>query len=203
MREAAGFCPQAAWGIVLISSCSDAMKASEVPLRARLGAVADCIDIANAAIGRAVTWCLLVMVIVQVAVVLMRYVLGLGSIWLQESIIYAHAALFMLAAAWTLQQGGHVRVDIFYAAASARRKALVDLLGAILLLLPFAAALVALSIPYVTRSWAILERSREAIGLPLVFLLKSLIPAFALLLALQGISQAIRSALVLFADSER
>ena len=71
------------------------------------------------------------------AVVLLRYVLGLGSIWLQESILYAHAALFLLAAAWTLKEGGHVRVDVFYASASPRVKAWIDLLGALLLLLPF------------------------------------------------------------------
>jgi len=173
-----------------------------VPLL-RLGPVADRIDAVTAAIGRGVTWCLLAMVIVQVAVVLMRYVLGLGSIWLQETIIYAHATLFMLAAAWTLQRGGHVRVDIFYANASPRRKAMIDLLGAVGLLLPFAIALAALSLPYVSRSWAILERSRETSGLPLVFVLKALIPAFALLLALQGVSQLIRAALVLVGRGER
>jgi TRAP-type mannitol/chloroaromatic compound transport system permease small subunit len=169
----------------------------------RLGPVADRLDAMTAAIGRGVTWCLLAMVIVQVAVVLMRYVLGLGSIWLQETIIYAHATLFMLAAAWTLQRGGHVRVDIFYAHASARRKALIDLLGAVVLLLPFTIALAALSLPYVGRSWAILERSRETSGLPLVFVLKTLIPTFALLLALQGVSQVIRALLVLVGRGDR
>jgi TRAP-type mannitol/chloroaromatic compound transport system permease small subunit len=174
-----------------------------MPLRIRFRAVTDRIDAVTACVGRAVAWCLLAMVIVQVAVVLMRYVLGLGSIWLQESILYAHASLFMLAAAWTLQQGGHVRVDIFYADASPQRKALVDLVGAIVFLLPLALALIALSVPYVMRSWAILERSREASGLPLVFLLKTLIPVFALLLGLQGASQAIRAALVLAGTRER
>lgn len=168
-----------------------------------LGSVADRIDAATAAIGRLVAWCLLAMVIVQVAVVLMRYVLGLGSIWLGETIIYAHATLFMLAAAWTLQRGGHVRVDIFYANTSPRRKALIDLIGAVVLLLPFAIALTVLSLPYVARSWAILERSRETSGLPLVFVLKTLIPAFALLLALQGVSQVIRAAQVLAGRGER
>lgn len=169
----------------------------------RLGAVADRIDLMTAAIGRVVAWCLLAMVTVQVAVVLMRYVLGFGSIWLQETIIYAHAILFMLAAAWTLQRGGHVRVDIFYANAPPRRKALIDLCGAIALLLPFAIALLALSLPYVARSWAIRERSPETSGLPLVFVLKTLIPAFALLLALQGVSQLIRAALVVLGRGER
>jgi len=163
----------------------------------RLDLVADRIDRLSAAVGRIVMWCLLFMVLAEFALVLMRYVLGVGSIWLQESVIYAHAALFMLAAAWTLSVDGHVRVDVFYADAPPRTKALVDLLGALLLLLPFALALVCLSFPYVARSWAILEGSRETSGLPAVFLLKTLIPLFAALLALQGAAQALRAALAL------
>jgi TRAP-type mannitol/chloroaromatic compound transport system permease small subunit len=163
----------------------------------RLERIADRIDRFNAAIGRAASWCCLFVVVVQFAVVLLRYVLGIGSIWLQESILYAHAALFMLAAAWTLQVGGHVRVDIFYADAAPRTKALVDLAGALVFLMPFAVVLAALSIPYVARSWAILERSRETSGLPFVYLLKTLIPLFAGLFALQGVAQAIRAALTL------
>ncbi len=163
----------------------------------RLAALVAAIDRLTAAVGRAVTWCLPAMVLVQVTVVLMRYVFGAGSIWLGEAIVYAHATLFMAAAAWTLQRGGHVRVDIFYADASPRTRAIVDLGGALLLLLPFVGVLAWVSLPYVARSWAILERSREASGLPLVFLLKTLIPLFALLLGLQGIAQAVRAWLAL------
>ena len=159
--------------------------------------LADRIDRLNATIGRAAAWLCLLVAVAQFAVVLMRYVLGVGSVWLQESIVYGHAALFMLAAAWTLREGGHVRVDVFYADATPRTKAWIDLFGALLLLLPFMAVLVWFSLPYVTRSWTILERSREASGLPAVFLLKTLVPLFALLMALQGISQAIRAADVL------
>ncbi len=111
--------------------------------------------------------------------------------------IYAHAALFLLAAAWTLQAGGHVRVDIFYADAKPRTKAMVDLIGALVLLLPFVLVLLWLSVPYAARSWAVLERSQESSGLPLVFLLKTLIPAFTVLMALQGVAQIIRAAAVL------
>jgi TRAP-type mannitol/chloroaromatic compound transport system permease small subunit len=168
-----------------------------MPPNRRLADIANRIDRLTAAIGRTVMWCALAMVVLQVVVVLMRYVLGFGSIWLSEAIVYAHATLFMGAAAWTLQQGGHVRVDIFYAEASPRSRAVVDLLGAIVLLLPFCCVLAWFALPYVGRSWAILERSREASGLPLVFLLKTLIPVFAVLLGLQGIAQAIRAALVL------
>jgi TRAP-type mannitol/chloroaromatic compound transport system permease small subunit len=155
--------------------------------------VAAVIDRINTAVGRAASWCALAIVLIGFTVVLLRYVLGLGSIWLQESILYAHAALFLLAAAWTLKEGGHVRVDVFYATASPRAKAWVDLLGVLLLLLPFCIAIIWFSLPYVARSWTILERSRETSGLPLVFLLKSLIPLFALMLVLQGLSQAIKS----------
>lgn len=159
--------------------------------------LADGIDRLTAAIGRAAAWCCLYLVLAEFAVVVMRYAFGVGSIKLLESVLYAHAALFMLAAAWTLQSDGHVRVDIFYAQAKPRRRALIDLAGALVFLLPFVVALLVLSAPYVARSWAILERSREASGLPFVYLLKTLIPAFALLLGLQGVAQAIRAALVL------
>ena len=162
-----------------------------------LPATADHIDRFIAVIGRAVIWLCLLLVLVQFAVVLLRYALGIGSIWLGESVIYLHAALFMLAAAWTLQQNGHVRVDLFYSKASPRGKAAVDLMGALLLLLPFMAVILWFALPYVSRSWSILERSREASGLPLVYVLKTLIPLFALLMALQGISQVIRASLIL------
>jgi TRAP-type mannitol/chloroaromatic compound transport system permease small subunit len=155
--------------------------------------IADRIDRLTGAVGRAVAWLALAMVLVQFAVVVMRYGLGIGSIWLQESILYAHAALFLLAAAWTLAGDGHARIDIFYADASPRGKALVDLCGALLLLLPFMAVLAWYAWPYVARSWAILERSQEVSGLSFVFLLKSLLLLFALTMALQGIAQAIRA----------
>jgi TRAP-type mannitol/chloroaromatic compound transport system permease small subunit len=165
--------------------------------------VAETIDRVNAAVGRAAAWCSLYNVVAEFVVVVMRYALGIGSIRVQESVIYAHAALFMLAAAWTLQAGGHVRVDIFYAEAKRRTRAAIDLLGAIIFLAPFAVALVILSLPYVERSWVILERSPEASGLPFVYLLKLLIPLFALLIGLQGIAQAVRAALVLSGPREQ
>jgi TRAP-type mannitol/chloroaromatic compound transport system permease small subunit len=156
-------------------------------------AVADLIDRANAAVGRLAAWAALLVVLVQFAVVVMRYLFGVGSIWLTETIVYGHATLIMLAAAWTLCVGGHVRVDVFYERFSPRARATINLAGALLLLLPFMAVVAWFGWPYVARSWAILERSREASGLPLVFLLKTLIPLFAAMMALQGASQAIRA----------
>jgi TRAP-type mannitol/chloroaromatic compound transport system permease small subunit len=159
--------------------------------------IAGGIDRITAAIGRAAAWCCLFIVLAEFAVVVMRYAFGIGSIRLQESVLYAHAALFMLAAAWTLQTDGHVRVDIFYAQASPRTKALVDLVGALVFLLPVTILIGVLSIPYVARSWTILEGSPEASGLPFVYLLKTLIPLFALLLGLQGVARALQAWLVL------
>ncbi|RAI42855.1 TRAP transporter small permease subunit [Rhodoplanes roseus] len=164
---------------------------------ARLTALADRIDRITAAVFRVAAWGALAVVLVQLAVVLGRYALGIGSLWLQETAVYAHAGLFLLASAWTLARGGHVRVDILYARATPRRRALVDALGTVLFLFPFAVVLLWLSLPYVTRSWVLLERSREASGLPLVFLLKSLIPAFAGLMLLQGVAQLLRAVQVL------
>jgi len=158
-----------------------------------LTAVADRIDRLNTAIGRAVAWLMLAIVVLQFTLVVARYALGLGSIWLTETVVYANAALFLLASAWTLQAGGHVRVDVFYAHVTARTRALIDLIGSLLLLLPFALVLLLLSTPFAARSWAIVERSQETSGLPLVFLLKTLIPVFAVTMALQGIAQAIRA----------
>jgi len=156
-------------------------------------AFANRVDRLNGVIGRAVAWLALAVVLLQFVLVVARYLFGLGSIWLTETVIYAHATLFMLAAAWTLRAGGHVRVDIFYSEASARTKALIELIGAVLFLLPFMIVLAWLSIPYAARSWAILEHSQETSGLPLVFVLKTLIPIFALLMALQGVAQAVRA----------
>ncbi len=162
--------------------------------------LADRIDRFNRAIGQAAAWAAIFVVVVQFGVVVLRYAFGTGSIWLSESILYGHAVLFMLAAAWTLREDGHVRVDVFYAQAAPRRKAVIDLVGALFLLLPFMLVLAVLALPYVEQSWAVLERSRETSGLPAVFLLKTLIPIFAILFAVQGIAQVIRAASVLVAD---
>ena len=94
---------------------------------ATVTALADRIDRLTTAVGRAVAWLALVVVLLQFALVVARYLFGLGSIWLTETVIYAHATLFMLAAAWTLKAGGHVRVDVFYAEASARTRAKMSL----------------------------------------------------------------------------
>jgi TRAP-type mannitol/chloroaromatic compound transport system permease small subunit len=150
---------------------------------AGIAKIADWIDRFTAAIGRGAAWLALAVVVLQFVLAVARYAFSVGSIWLTETVLYAHAALFLLAAAWTLQAGGHVRVDVFYAEAGPRTRAWIDLAGALVFLLPFSLALIWLSVPYVARSWAVLERSQEASGLPFVYLLKTLIPLFAATMA--------------------
>lgn len=161
--------------------------------------IADLIDMSNAALGRLAALCLGLLVAVQFAIVVLRGAFGSGSVWLQDSLYYFHAGAFLLAAAFALKNGVHVRVDIFFEAMSVRARALVDLLGALVLMVPFMAAIMILSWPYASRAIAILEGARDSGGLPLVFLLKALIPLFAFLMALQGIAQAIRAIGVLIA----
>ena len=151
------------------------------------------LDAVNGGIGRVVAWLALFMVLAQFAVVVMRYAFGLGSIQLQESIIYMHAALFLLLAGYTLGENGHVRVDVFQERLGARRRAFVEIGGTVLFLLPLCLYVFWSSMPYVLQSWSILETSQEELGLPAVFLLKSLIPAFVVLLALQGVANLLRT----------
>jgi TRAP-type mannitol/chloroaromatic compound transport system permease small subunit len=172
-------------------------------MRNMIAGIADGIDRLIAAAGRLATWCSLYVVIAEFAVVAMRYLFGLGSIRLQESVLYADAALVMLAAAWVLQVNGHVRVDIFYTRAALRTRALIDLFGAIVFLLPLVVVLLLVAVPYMERSWSVFEGSPQPSGLPYVYLLKTLIPLFAVLVGLQGLAQAIRAALSLSGSLRR
>jgi len=155
------------------------------------------IDHINDLIGRSIAWFTLLMVLVTFLIVLLRYAFNLGWIAMQESVVYLHAVVFMLGAGYTLKQNKHVRVDIFYAKMSARNKAWVDLIGSLLLLMPFCIFIIVVSWNYVSLSWSLFESSRDAGGLPAVFLLKTTIPVMAGLVLLQGIAQAMRSILTL------
>jgi len=149
-------------------------------------------------VGRLVAWCTLLMVLVTVLVVVLRYAFDMGFIWMQESITWMHAAIFMLGAAYTLRQDEHVRVDIFYREMSERRRALVGIVGTCIFLFPVCGFIAFSSWSYAANSWAIGEGSREAGGLPYPFvpLLKSLIPATAVLLGLQALADLLRDVLV-------
>lgn len=146
------------------------------------------LDGINRAVGLTVRWAVIAMVLIQFAIVLFRYVFGFSSIAINESVLYLHAALFMLGAGYTLLVDGHVRVDIFYAKAGPRRQASIDIFGHLVLLIPSMLVLAYWSWPSVANSWAILEGPISVGGIPASFLLKSLIPAFCALLVVQSIS---------------
>ena len=152
--------------------------------------------------GRAVAWLTLGMVLVTFAVVVLRYAFDLGWIALQESITYQHALVFLIGAAYTLKHDGHVRVDIFYQSFGPRMRAAVDLAGALLFLLPVCGFVAWVSWDYVAMSWGLKEGSRDAGGLPYVYLLKGSILVMAALLILQGVGQVLHGLLVLLGVEE-
>lgn len=153
------------------------------------------LDRISIAIGRAASWLTLFMVIVTFIVVVLRYVFDTGFIWVQESIIWMHAVVFMLGAAYTLQAEEHVRVDVFYRNMSARGRAWVDLVGVLVFLLPVCLFLAWNSIDFVSQSWRIGESSREPGGLPYPFfpMLKTVVLLMPVTVGLQGVALFLRS----------
>ena len=155
------------------------------------------IDWLNDRVGRVVSWLTLATVLICSAVVALRYAAGTGFVWMQELYVWTHALVFMLAAGYAFLRNAHVRVDIFYAAAKPRTKAWIDLFGVLFLLLPWLAVVVWAGWSYVSYSWAIREASVQNNGMPGVFIMKSAIIAFALLLGLQGLAWIGRCILVI------
>lgn len=159
------------------------------------------IDRLNERLSHAVRWLALFMVLVTVTIVVLRYLFGVGAIFLQEGVMYMHGCLFMLGIPFTLRQDGHVRVDIIYSRLNQKHKNWIDAGGHLILLLPVSVFIFVTSLPYVAASWRVLEGSNEVGGVPAVFLLKTLIPLTAALLFLQGLSEIAKRLLV--ADEQR
>ena len=172
--------------------------ASLPPVMERLlASAAKAIDAVSVTVGDAVRWAALALVLITAVIVIQRYVFGISITKLQESVIYLHALLFLLSSAAALLTGGHVRVDILYSKMGDKGRAWTDLFGTYLALIPMSWLILETSQSYVGGAWRILERSRESDGLPLVFLLKTAIPVFAVMMILQGASMAARAALTL------
>ncbi|SDR20696.1 TRAP transporter small permease subunit [Pseudovibrio sp. Tun.PSC04-5.I4] len=155
------------------------------------------LDAINRMVGHTIRWFALIMLLLQFAIVLLRYLFGISYIFLGESVLYMHAAIFMLGAGYTLLADKHVRVDIFYGQATPQTKAVINIIGAVLFLLPTVGLLLWVSWPFVSNSWKIFEGPISVGGIPASYLLKSLIPAFCLLLITQGISGILRDFLFL------
>lgn len=154
-------------------------------------------------VGQTVSWLCLLLVLLTFAIVVLRYVFGMGWIALQESVIYLYALIFLLGIPYTLKHDGHVRVDIFYSSMSERSKAWVNVLGVIFLLIPVTIFIAWSSWDYVLASWQMHEESGEAGGLPGVYLLKTTILIMTVLLLVQGLSQLFMNLSILIYPIEK
>ena len=163
----------------------------------RLDYISQSIDRFNRSFGRIIAFLTLFMVILQFLIVILRYIFGIGSIFIQESIMYQHAMIFMLGTAYTFLSDKHVRLDIFYRETGKRNKSIINVFGVTFFLIPVCILIWIYAFPYVSQAWRVLEGSRETSGLPFVYLLKTTILIFSVLLGLQAISILLRSLLEL------
>ena len=148
-------------------------------------------------IGNLISWLSLGIVVVCFTVVVQRYAFSTGHLWMQDLYVWLNGAMFTAVAGYALLRDEHVRVDIFYRPAKIRTKAIIDLIGVVIFLLPFCYVVLLYGWPFVTRSWRFYEGSRNIGGMPGLYVLKSFIVVFAGLVALQGLAMALRSILVL------
>jgi TRAP-type mannitol/chloroaromatic compound transport system permease small subunit len=151
----------------------------------------------NTVVGHIFAWLSLGIVVVCFTVVVQRYLFAVSFVWMQDLYIWMNGAMFTAVAGFALMRGDHVRVDIFYRPAKRRTKAIIDLLGAVVFLLPFCVVVYLYSIPFVTRAWSYQEGSANVGGMPGLFILKSFIIIFVGLLACQGLAMIGKSVLVL------
>jgi len=155
------------------------------------------VEYLNEMLGRSVAWLTLALVLLTFIIVVLRYLFNVGSVALQESLLYLHSLIFLMGAAYTLRHDSHVRVDIFYRPMSARNKAWVDLFGAVFLLIPCCLFIFTISWEYVASSWSYFEGSRESGGIDAIFALKTLLLIMPATVLLQGLAQSMRSLLIL------
>tara|TARA_B110000263_G_C15018731_1_gene378515 strand:+ start:128 stop:625 length:498 start_codon:yes stop_codon:yes gene_type:complete len=150
--------------------------------------------------GKISSWFVLLMVLITCLVVIMRYVLGLGSIFLQDIVLYLHASLFLLGASFAFKRDSHVRVDIFYRDLSNKKKSVINLVGNLALLQPLCLVIFLYSWGFVEFSWQIMESSPEPDGLPFVYLQKTLLLLMSFFLWIQSISEILKSLILLRDD---
>ncbi|KMK65046.1 TRAP transporter small permease subunit [Puniceibacterium sp. IMCC21224] len=162
-----------------------------------LAGIAALICAVNLIIGKTFAWLSLAIVVVCFTVVVQRYLFAISYVWMQDLYIWLNGAMFTAVAGFALLRDDHVRVDIFYRPARIRTRALTDLIGVVLFLLPFTWVVYVYSMPFVLRAWGYHEASANVGGMPGLFILKSFVIAFTALIAMQGLAMIIRSVLVL------
>lgn len=157
----------------------------------------------NRTMGNIFAWLSLVMVIVCFLVVVQRYLLGFTLLWMQDLYVWLNGIMFTAVAGYALLRDDHVRVDIFYRPATVRTKAIIDMIGVFVFLLPFCWVVYHYSWSYIARSWRLHEGSANVGGMPGLYILKSFILVFVVMVALQGIAWVLRSILVLRGEENR
>jgi len=130
-----------------------------------------------------------VLLVLVMIVVIGRYFFGIGRVDIQELALYVHALIFLGCAGWAYSEDEHVRVDIFYRNASPEYKKLVNAFGIFFFLLPTIGVLSYYAIDFVSASWSVKEISTEPGGLDFVYIQKSFIFLFPIVLALAGIRE--------------
>ena len=168
-----------------------------MPVSGLLAAFVRVVDALNDITGRALAWLTLGCVLTCFAVVVLRYGFDLGYPWMQELYVWQHAVVFMAGAGYTFLHRGHVNVDVLYGRLDERRRAWVDILGTLLFLFPWLAVVAATATPFILSAWSVREASATANGMPGVYLLKTLVWVFCLLLFVQGLALIVRRALLL------
>lgn len=158
------------------------------------------VDAMNEWLGRLIAWLTLGCVLVTFGVAVMRYQFSIGRPWAEELYVWLHAFVFMAGAGYTFIHHGHVRVDIFYGSVSPRRRAWIDLVGTLAFLMPWLLVIAYYCWPFVVASWRVLESSNNPGGMPALFILKSLIYVFVVVVGIQGLALMARRILYLAGD---
>jgi len=160
------------------------------------------LDALTAWIGRAFSWLTLFMVLMTFANVVLRYVFGLSIVAAYETVVYAFGIVLTGVAGWTLLTDQHVRIDVFYGRMSGRAQAWVNVVGTVIFLVPLLYVVASRSWGYVGRSWKMRETSNEIAGLDYLYVLKSFMLVFVVVLAIQGLAFFLRNLRVLILGGE-
>ncbi|MEQ8832420.1 MAG: TRAP transporter small permease subunit [Alphaproteobacteria bacterium] len=155
--------------------------------------LADKIDGLGRGIGYLAILCLPVIVLLGGSVVVLRYGFQLGFPWLSESFVWLNGLVITLGASYLMIENKHVRVDVLYTRLSERGRAVVTVFGVLFLLWPAMYVIGTASWNAVLRSVFSLEMSPSIDGLPFMYVMKAAVPAFCVLVSLQGLSDLIRA----------
>lgn len=155
--------------------------------------------------GKLVSWLVLALVLLVSYDVTMRYLFQSGSIALQEWEWHLFSIIFLLGAAYTLKHDDHVRLDLFYKSQfmNPNKRAWVNLLGSVFVLIPFSILIIISSWPFVEQAYIHMESSPDPGGLTNRWLLKAAIPTGFFLLIIQGISQILENLLFILTGEEK